>query len=376
MTPSGRHRHRRRRPAVVTAAVAVGVMLVAAGLGVAWTTLRARSPHEDLRHLPLRVVADLPLGGGSSRFDYLSLDPTHDRLYLAHLGADLVTVVDVRRRMVLADIVGIPAPHGVLVVPRLGRAYASATAAHELVSLDAASYRVLTRTPAGQFPDGIAYDPGTGKLFVSDESGGAEIVVDAASGQRTGTIPLGGEAGNVTVDSDGPSGAQVLVAVQSRNRLAVINLRSQQIVRSVRLPGCDHDHGLLLDMPHRLAFVACDGNARLLLVDLATWQVTASYPVGRSPDVLAFDPGLGLLYVASESGTVTVFAETQTANSPDQGQGRRLVRRGTGVMPHAHAVAVDPRTHLVYLPLEREGSQPVLRIMAPTPSLAGAGGGS
>jgi len=286
-------------------------MLVAAGLGVAWTTLRARSPHEDLRHLPLRVVADLPLGGGSSRFDYLSLDPTHDRLYLAHLGADLVTVVDVRRRMVLADIVGIPAPHGVLVVPRLGR-----------------------------------------------------------------TIPLGGEAGNVTVDSDGPSGAQVLVAVQSRNRLAVINPRSQQIVRSVRLPGCDHDHGLLLDMPHRLAFVACDGNARLLLVDLATWQVTASYPVGRSPDVLAFDPGLGLLYVASESGTVTVFAETQTANSPDQGQGRRLVRRGTGVMPHAHAVAVDPRTHLVYLPLEREGSQPVLRIMAPTPSLAGAGGGS
>jgi len=95
MTPSGRHRHRhrRRRPAVVTAAVAVGVAVVAAGLGVAWTTLRARSPHEDLRHLPLRVVADLPLGGGSSRFDYLSLDPTHDRLYLAHLGADLVTVV-------------------------------------------------------------------------------------------------------------------------------------------------------------------------------------------------------------------------------------------------------------------------------------------
>ncbi len=100
------------------------------------------------------MVADLPLGGGSSRFDYLSLDPAGDRLYLAHLGADLVTVVDVRRRVILADIGGIPAPHGVLVVPALGRAYASATAAHELVTLDAASYRVLARTPAGQFPTG------------------------------------------------------------------------------------------------------------------------------------------------------------------------------------------------------------------------------
>jgi DNA-binding beta-propeller fold protein YncE len=371
----------RRWPAAVAAAA---VLVVAAGLAVAWTSWRAHAPREDLRHLPLRLVADLPLAGGSSRFDYLSLDPTRDRLYLAHLGADLVSVVDVRRRTVLADVAGVPAPHGVLVVPPLGRVYASATAAHQLVTLDAASYRVLARTPAGQFPDGIAYDPGSGKLFVSDESGGAEVVVDAASGQATGAIALGGEAGNVAVDPGGPGGGQVLVAVQSRDQLAVIDPRSQQVTRRVGLGGCDHDHGLLLDAPHRLAFVACDGNARLLVVDLRGWQVTAIHRVGRAPDVLALDPGLGLVYVASESGTVTVFAEAPTAH------GRGLVRRGSGVMPRAHAVAVDPRTHLVYLPLENEGGRPVLRIMAPvmtpanpsgipsaTPAgAAGAGGGS
>jgi DNA-binding beta-propeller fold protein YncE len=197
-------------------------------------------------------------------------------------------------------------------------------------------------------------------------------VVDAASGQATGTIRLGGEAGNLQADPGGPAGGQVLVAVQGRNQLVVIDPRSQQITRRVGLAGCDHDHGLLLDGAHRLAFVACDGNARLLVVDLQTWQVTASHPVGRDPDVLAFDPGLGLVYVAAESGTVTVFAETATA------QGRGLVRRGSGVMPHAHAVAVDPRTHLVYLPLEDEGGRPVLRIMTPvsrTGAPAGAGGG-
>src|SRR6266498_4997956 len=151
-----------RRPRAAAAAAAVVVVMVA---GFAWASWRAHAAREDLRDLPLRVVADLPLGGGSSRFDYLSLHPARDRLYLAHLGADLVTVVDVRRRVVLADIAGVPAPPGVLVVPALGRAYASATAAHELVALDAASYRVLARTPAGQFPDGIAYDPATGKLL-------------------------------------------------------------------------------------------------------------------------------------------------------------------------------------------------------------------
>ena len=134
------------------------------------------------------------------------------------------------------------------------------------------------------------------------------------------------------------------MAVQSRDQLAVIDPRGQQIVRRVGLAGCDHDHGLLVDAPHRLAFVACDGNARLLVVDLDQMRVTAAHRVGRSPDVLAFDLGLGRLYVGSESGTVTVFAE----------RAGRLVRLGAGVMPHAHAVAVDPRAHRVYPPLERE----------------------
>jgi hypothetical protein len=31
--------------------------------------------------------------------------------------------------------------------------------------------------------------------------------------------------------------------------------------------------------------------------------------------------------------------------------------------PHAHSVAVDPTTHLVYVPLEDVGGRPVLRIL-------------
>jgi hypothetical protein len=36
-------------------------------------------------------------------------------------------------------------------------------------------------------------------------------------------------------------------------------------------------------------------------------------------------------------------------------------------MPHAHSVAVDPRTHLLYFPLQDIGGRPVLRIMEGTP---------
>jgi hypothetical protein len=46
--------------------------------------------------------------------------------------------------------------------------------------------------------------------------------------------------------------------------------------------------------------------------------------------------------------------------------GRRLIRDGDISMPHAHAVSVDPRTHLVSFPLENLDGRPILRIMSGT----------
>ncbi len=72
------------------------------------------------------------------------------------------------------------------------------------------------------------------------------------------------------------------------------------------------------------------------------------------PDVLDFDVGLRRLYVAAESGIVTVVAE----------QGRTLTKLGQDFLAtEAHSVAVDSRTHRVYFPLEDVDGRPVLRIM-------------
>ena len=84
-----------------------------------------------------------------------------------------------------------------------------------------------------------------------------------------------------------------------------------------------------------------------------TLAVTATYPVDDGPDVLAFDPGWHRLYVASESGIVSIFDE----------RGPELQPVGEYRAPHAHSVAVDPRTHRVYLPLENVDGKPVLRIL-------------
>src|SRR5919202_1466523 len=74
--------------------------------------------------LPLEKVADVQLPGGTSRFDYQSLDSESGRLYIAHLGADLMTVFDTNSQVVVGDVTGLKHVHGVLAVPELHRVYA------------------------------------------------------------------------------------------------------------------------------------------------------------------------------------------------------------------------------------------------------------
>jgi DNA-binding beta-propeller fold protein YncE len=302
--------------------------------------------------LPLREVARVALPGPSVRFDYTSLDPTADRLYIAHMDANELLVLNLRTRRVIKTV---PAPgvHGVLAVPQLARVYASATNDHQVITLNSRTGAVIARAPAGDYPDGLAYDPVERHVFVSDESGGVETVL-GAGGHRIATVSLGGEAGNVQYDS---GSRLVLADVQSRDDIAVIDPRTNRVVRRVPLPGCDHDHGLLVDSAHRLAFVACDGNAMLLTLDLRTMKVTGRAPVGSSPDVLAYDASLRRLYVSAESGDVAVFAE----------HAHGLTKLGQAFLaPEAHSVAVDPRTHLVYFPLQGGSSgAPQLLIMRP-----------
>jgi DNA-binding beta-propeller fold protein YncE len=237
----------------------------------------------------------------------------------------------------------------------LGRVYASATGSHQVVAIDESDFKVLAAIPAGEYPDGLAFAPAAQKIYVSDEAGTRESVIDVASNQRVATIPIGGEAGNTQYD---PASNHIFVNVQDRNELVEIDPKTDSVVGRHLLAGAKHNHGLLIDPARRLAFVACDGNDKLLVVDLQTMGVVSTYPVGADPDVLAFDPGLRLLYVAGESGIVSMFKEDEI--------GLRKVGEST-LAAHAHTVAVDAETHRLYLPLQDVGGHPALRIMEPTP---------
>jgi YVTN family beta-propeller protein len=305
--------------------------------------------------LPLALVADVPLPADTSRFDYESYDPRRHLLFIAHLGQSEVLVFDTRTQQVIKRIGGLRHVHGVLAIPELGRVYASATGTDEVVALDEELLTPVARMPGGTYPDGMAYAPPAGKLYVSDETGKTETVIDVGTNRRIATIPLDGEVGNTQYD---PVSRHIFVNVQSRRQIAEIDPATDRVIARIELPGAKGNHGLLIEPDLRLAFVACDENDKLLVVDLATRQVRSVFEVGSGPDVLAYDAPLGLLYIASESGTLSMFKIAA----------ERTQKLADGLLaPDAHVVAVDPETHRSYFPIRNLDGHPVLRIMRPVP---------
>ena len=312
------------------------------------------APNGSTGGLPLRTLTDIPLTGGTTRLDYQSFDSSSGRLYIAHLGSDLMTVFDTNQQAIVGDVRDLKRVHGVLAVPELHRVYASATGTNELAVIDDQSLKIVARVPAGDYPDGIAYASKENKIYVSDLRGRSDTVIDAKTNQRIATIQLGGGAGNSQYDR---TSDRIFVTVDGREELVEIDPNSDQVAARYPLTGCKGSHGLLIDSEHRMAFAACEENSKLVVFDLETKKVTATLSVGADPDVLAFDSALNRLYVSAESGIISIFDERD----------RSLVKVGEGhFAANAHTVAVDPRTHRVYFPLQNVNGKPVLRIAVPS----------
>jgi len=252
---------------------------------------------------------------------------------------------------------GIPTARGVAVADDVGRIFATSSPS-QLVLIDNKAMTEVARVGTGSGPDGVAWDPIHKTVGVSDQGDGAlSLISNAGTGPRV-QVPLGSQTGNVVFDASRGVFWITVVTASPPDQLVAVNPTTAKVTTTIGLPGCSGAHGLRLHPDGQSAFIACESNNVLARVDLGAAHAVTSAPTGIGPDVLSIDPGLGWLYVAAESGDLTVFD---------------LHQPGVALIGHdspgsnSHSVAVDPATHRVFFPL-MTGSRgtPVLRIMRPT----------
>jgi YVTN family beta-propeller protein len=319
--------------------IALDVVLVLAVI-LSFIVFRISSSISTTSPFSIQTLADVPLNGGLPKFDQQSLDPQTKLLFIAHSGANNVIVFDTSTKKVLTQISGISHAHGVLVIPELKRVYVSDSLDNLVFAIDETNFHIITKIPVGQKPDMIAYDQVDHKLFVSNELGQSDTVIDTQTEHPVGTIPLAGQAGNTRYD---PVTHRIFVDVQTLNQVVTIDPAANRVIAHTTLPAaCKHDHGLILDSSQHLAFIACDTTSLLLMMDLQSMKVVSTQSVGGGPDLMAFDNGKHLLYVATHSGMLSVFT--------DQGRTLQKIYEQCAATD-AHSVAVNEVTHEIYMPL-------------------------
>src|SRR5215472_9126206 len=355
--PSSRHQ---MRPVLRALCVLVGTLSCEHTNQPASASDAARATDRDAStgaRLPLVLVADVPWPGGATRFDYQEVDTTQSHLVVAHMNDGAVVIANLSDGSVVAQLPGIPVVRGVAIANDVGIIFATSSPS-QLVLIDNKALTEIRRVTTGNGPDGVGWDPTHKVVGVSDQSDGAlDLIADSGSGMRT-QVPLGSETGNVVFDTARGWFWITVVKATPPDQLVAVDPTTAKVVTTIGLPGCSGAHGLRLHPDGQSAFIACESNNMLAHVDLAGSHGVSTGPTGSGPDVLSIDPGLGWLYVAAESGDLTVFDIEQP---------------GVVVVGHdspggnSHSVAVDPATHRVFFPL-MAGPQgtPVLRIMRPS----------
>jgi DNA-binding beta-propeller fold protein YncE len=306
--------------------------------------------------LPLSLVRDVELPGRANRFDYQDIDATRGRLFIAHMNDNSLVAVDLADAKVAGVVPNIPTARGVAVAPEIGRVFVTAMP-NVVVIIDGSSLAEVGRVTTGRGPDGIAWDPKEAIVGVSDQSDGAvSLLHDRGTGARV-RVAVGDQTGNVVYDAARGSFWVTAERSDGPDQLVAIDPALGTVTTRIPLPGCEAAHGLRLHPDGQSALIACEDNATLARVELEGNHALSTERTGNGPDVLSIDPGLNWLYVAAESGDLTVFDVARPGLV-------KIDAEHPG--DNAHTVAADPATHRVYFPLVAGADgKPVLRIMQP-----------
>jgi len=288
------------------------------------------------------LVNTYPLGGDGG-WDYLTLDSSARRLYISR--ATHVIVMDADSGMVVGDIPDTPGVHGIALAPELGRGFISNGREGTVTIFELKTLKAITKVKAGENPDAILYDPSSKRVFAFNGRSQNATAIDAATGTVAGTIKLEGKPEFAVSDEKG----KIFVNIEDKSQIDAIDPATLEVKAGWPLAPCDEPSGLAMDRKQRRLFAGCD-NKMMAVVDADTGKVIATPAIGDGVDANAFDPKTDLAFASCGEGVLTVVHE----DSPT----KFSVAQTVTTQPGARTMALDEKTHNVYLVTAKFGPPP------------------
>lgn len=291
--------------------------------------------------------------GGEGGWDYLYADSEGRRLYVSH--GDQVEVIDMDSHQAVGIIKDTKGVHGIYVASDLGKGFITNGKANTVTIFDLKSLKSLSEVKAGENPDALLYDKFSRRAFIFNNDSKDITVIEGATGNVVSTFSVGGnpEAGV----SNGKG--LIFVNVEDTNELVAFDAKTLSIKYKWSLSPGEEPNGVVLDVESSRLFSACRKSQSLLMLDASSGKIITQVPIGKGVDGVVFDNSQQLIITSNGEGSLTIVHE-------DSPKAMSLVETVT-TEPGARTIALDSKTHHVFVVTAQYGAAPAATTENPRP---------
>ncbi len=291
-----------------------------------------------------KITKKIPIAGQGG-WDYLTVDEAARRLYVSH--GTQVEVLDLDTNSVVGNIPDLKGVHGVAIAPELGRGFITNGGTSTVTIFDLKTLKKIGEVPTGKKPDAIIYDAATSQVFAFNGDSDSATVISAADGKVAGTVDLGGGPEFAAADGKG----FVYDNLEEQSLVLKIDAQKKTVVERWKTAPCESPSSMAMDQPNRRLFIGCR-NKVMAVLDADSGKVIASLPIGDHVDATTFDASSGLIFFSNGEGSISVIHQ----DSPDKYSAVDTVK----TLPRAKTMALDPKTHQLFLSTADAGQFEVL----------------
>lgn len=235
--------------------------------------------------------------GSPGGWDYIASGPDHN-IYVSH--GTQVNIINDKTGDSVGVIPNTTGVHGIAFSDSKG--YTSNGRLNTVTVFDLKTFAVLKQINTGQNPDAIMYDPHT-KLVITCNGRSHDLsLIDATTGEVTGTVTLDGKPETAVADGEG----KLFVNIEDKNKISEVDLATKTVLASWPL-GADGPTGLSIDRKTKRLFAGCQ--EKLVVMDATNGNIVATLPIGKGCDGTGFDPSLKLVFASCGEGVLTVIKE-------------------------------------------------------------------
>ena len=273
--------------------------------------------------------------GSEGGWDFLEVDPGSQRLYVTR--GTHVLVLDLESEKVVGEIPDTPGVHGIAFVADLSRGFTSNGSDSSVTAFDTKTLKTLGKIKANGRPDIIYFEPVSRRVFTFNHGTNDTTAIDPDEMKAVGALELGGVPELAVSDEKG----HIFVNMENTSEIVEFDARTLKILNRYPLAPGEEPTGLAFDREHRRLFSTC-ANRKLVVMNADSGKVVQTLEIGPGPDGCVFDAKRNLIFSSNGGdGTVSVIREEEP--------GKFEVVKTIKTQVSAKTIALDPRTHRLYL---------------------------